>query len=250
MPEAKDRGGIICRLDGPVGQIILNRPERHNAFDGEMLDALGQALNELEAAAECRVILIRGEGPSFCAGWDTQSFGQLAGLGEDGLKAAFARNAAVMDQLAASSRIILCAIHGACMGFGIGLAARSDLCIATASARFALPELSHGIVPGMVLGDAIQSLGARTAMDWVLSREVRSAEQARNDGLVSRITPDDDFEAQVGALATHLAKAPAAAVAATKTLARSHGAATDFQARAIAASTASVLSLIRKPASS
>lgn len=208
-----------------------------------MLQAFGAAFAHLDTHPDCRVILIRGEGRSFCAGWDTNEFAQLAALGSDGLNAAFAANADVLAMIGASNRVVVTAITGACMGFGISLAARSDLCLAADNARFALPELDHGIVPGMVLGDAINALGARRAMDWVLTRQKQSAEQALAAGLVDRVFEAAAFDAQVEAMLTTLAQPSLAAIAATKALARLHHQQDDFLQRAIATSTQSVLSL-------
>lgn len=243
MADTIEGDGVRCRLEGAVAIVTLSRPERHNAFDGVMLDALGQALSRLEAEEACRVVLIRGEGPSFCAGWDTSAFSQMAALGEDALGAAFARNAAVTDQISSSDRIVVTAVHGACMGFGVGLVARSDISLAASSARFAMPELSHGVVPGMVLGDALECLGRRIAMDWVFSRDVWSAEQARANGLVQRTCADEDLEAELQSLCARLASLAPHAVAATKTLARSYDNDAAYETRAIAASAASILSL-------
>lgn len=210
-----------------------------------MLQAFGEAFDSLNTNPDCRVIVIRGDGRSFCAGWDTKEFSTLAALGHDGLTVAFGRNAEVLDRISASNRIIVTAVSGACMGFGISLAARSDLCVASNTAAFALPELEHGIVPGMVLGDAIRVLGQRKAMDWVLTRERQNAHSALSAGLVDRVFEAESFEASLGALLESLSKPAAASIAATKTLARQYGANDSFLPRAIEASTRSVLSLLQ-----
>lgn len=244
-PDDQERGDILCRLDGPVGHIVLNRADRHNAFDGPMLQAFGQAFDSLNTHPDCRVMVIRGEGRSFCAGWDTKEFSALAALGHEGLTAAFSRNAEVLERISTSNRIIVTAVSGACMGFGISLAVRGDLCVASDSAVFALPELEHGIVPGMVLGDAIRVLGQRKAMDWVLTRERQNAHSALSAGLVDRAFEAESFDAALAALLETLSKPSAASIAATKTLARQYGPNDSFLPKAIEASTRSVLSLLQ-----
>lgn len=242
-------GGIVSRLDGGVGRIEIARPERRNAFDGPTLEAFGAAFSTLSADPDCRVIVLSGQGPVFCAGWDTAEFAALAALGESGLKAAFARNARVLEQVSATDRIVVSVVRGACMGFGLSLAARSDLCLAGEGARFALPELSHGIAPGMVMEDAVRTLGLRRTLDWVLTREVRSAAQAQADGLVSRVIADAALEAVSEPLIVGLAALDPAVAGPVKRLARGFAAGEATLDDAIAVSTASVLALLdRTPA--
>lgn len=241
-------GGIVSRLDGGVGRIEVARPERRNAFDGPTLEAFDAAFSTLSSDPACRVIVLSGQGPVFCAGWDTSEFAALAALGEDGLKAAFARNARALEQISATDRIVVSVVRGACMGFGLSLAARSDLCLAGEGARFALPELSHGIAPGMVMEDAVRVLGLRRTLDWVLTRDPRGAEQARVDGLVSRVIADEALEAVSEALIAGLAALDPAVVGPVKTLARGFASGEATLDDAVAVSTESVLALIdRKP---
>lgn len=242
-------GGIVSRLDGGVGRIEIARPERRNAFDGPTLEAFGAAFSALSADPDCRVIVLSGQGPVFCAGWDTGEFAALAALGEAGLKAAFARNARVLEQVSATDRIVVSVVRGACMGFGLSLAARSDLCLAGEGARFALPELSHSIAPGMVMEDAVRTLGLRRTLDWVLTREARSAAQARDEGLVSRVIADAALEAVSETLIAGLAALDPAVAGPVKRLARGFAAGEATLDDAIAVSTTSVLALLdRTPA--
>lgn len=208
-----------------------------------MLSAFGQAFETFDRDPACRLICISAKGKHFCAGWDTSEFSALGAMGSDGLSAAFARNAEVLARISASNKIVVTIVQGACMGFGISLAARADLCLATDAATFALPELDHGIVPGMVLGDAINVLGKRTAMDWVLTRSRKSAAEALEDGLVHRIVSADAEDITTTRLLHTMANTAPSPIAATKALIRIPTTSPDFLPAAIAASTASVLSL-------
>jgi enoyl-CoA hydratase/carnithine racemase len=234
-------------FSGGVGALTLNRPLRRNAMTTRSMAEFAEGYASLAARADCRVILLRGAGGHFCSGWDTSEFAGLVAQDDASLADAFRANLALLDAIADSPKLTIAAVEGACMGFGLSLAARVDIAVASETARFALPELLHGVAPGMTLGDAVRALGRRNAMDWALSCETKTARDALAAGLVSRVAADDAFEGAISALTARLAALDPDAARATKKLARDMEAGRATDADAIAISIASLRAAARRP---
>jgi len=212
--------GVQIRLDGPVGVLAIDRPERRNALDTAAFEALADGFRRLSDETVCRVIVIRGQGDAFCSGWDVAEFPEMSRLDEASLTARFERNAVLMAAIANSAKPTLAAVRGPCFGLGVGLAASADLAMASRSARFGLPELSHGLTPGMVMEATIRAIGTRRALGWTLDCRTRTADEAREAGLIGSVCEDETFEAEVERIAHHLASLSPSAVAAAKSLSR------------------------------
>ena len=130
--------------------VTLDRPARHNAFSAQMRDELLAALDVAKLDPTVVEVVLRGAGPSFCAGGDLAEFGTTpdpatAHLVRVARSAGLAVNGLVVDRLGARVRVEL---HGACIGAGIEIPAFAETVVATPDAWFRLPELSMGLVPG------------------------------------------------------------------------------------------------------
>lgn len=212
--------GVNVVLDGPVGRLQINRPDRRNALDSSAFDALSAGFRLLHASADCRVIVISGVGDAFCSGWDVAEFPEMARLDSTALVMRFERNARLMQAIAECDKPTLAAIRGPCLGLGVGLAASADIAIASRTARFGLPELNHGVVPGMVMDVTMHAIGARRTMDWILSCRSYGASEALQAGLVGEVCDDDQFNGTVDRAALRLAALSPQAVTAAKSLGR------------------------------
>ncbi|WP_298514003.1 enoyl-CoA hydratase/isomerase family protein [uncultured Nocardioides sp.] len=140
----------VSRLPGDVLEVTLDRPARHNAFSAQMRDELLAALDVAKLDPTVVEVVLRGAGPSFCAGGDLAEFGTTpdpatAHLVRVARSAGLAVNGLVVDRLGARVRVEL---HGACIGAGIEIPAFAETVVATPDAWFRLPELSMGLVPG------------------------------------------------------------------------------------------------------
>lgn len=218
---AGGEAAVISAVDGPVTRITLNRPRRRNAVDGAMCELLHAELRAARDRDGCRVVVIDGAGPALCAGWDLNDIAaKRAGGDRDGVRAAFEGNRELLRDLAEMPQVTIAQAHGAVMGFGISLVARCDLAVAGAGARFALPEVAHGVVPGIVMLDVLAVVAPKTALDWLVSGREVSAEQALAAGLVGEVVDDAALGDHVDALARRIAAHPPTAVAATKRLAQ------------------------------
>jgi methylglutaconyl-CoA hydratase len=182
---------VLVERSGGVLGITLNRPARRNAVDPATLTAFDEAVQAAAAAADCRVILLRGAGQVFCAGWDLQAIAAMRASGDAAAaRASFERNREVLDRLAASPQVVVSLVQGAALGFGLGLLSRSDIVLAASSAVFGLPEIGVGVVPAIVMLDVYRQLGEKTALDWLLTGETRSAHEAAAAGVVTRVADD------------------------------------------------------------
>jgi enoyl-CoA hydratase/carnithine racemase len=192
-----DSGRVRVERRGPVHEVVLIRGARHNALDARMRDELHTALRDL--AAGSGPIVLRGEGPSFCSGGDLAEFGTAAGPVPAHVVRLTRSVAMLMSELAA--RLVV-GVHGACIGAGIELPAFASHVVAADDARFSLPELSLGLVPGA--GGTVslrRRIGSARVLDLLLAGRTIGASTARDWGLVDDVVPGRDLEDRVYAIA-------------------------------------------------
>jgi methylglutaconyl-CoA hydratase len=209
LTEIDDRG---------VATIVLNRPEVHNAYDGSMIDQLGDALRTLGAAPEVRVVVLRGRGRHFQAGADLNWLGTLAAAGP-ARNADFSwRTTEAMRRLNASPKPTLALVQGACYGGGVGLVASCDIAIACDSASFALTEVRWGVVPAPIVPQLCAAIGVRQARRYGVTGERFDAQEALRIGLVHAVCPDDGLDAAAAPIVDALLQSAPDAVADAKLL--------------------------------
>jgi methylglutaconyl-CoA hydratase len=175
-----------------VATLTLNRPERHNAFDGRLVAHLTDALRTLDARADVRVVLIRGNGQSFSAGGDIDWMKRMAAASFEENLADAGALAELMHGLDRLSKPTIAFVHGAAYGGGVGLAACCDIVIATESASFCLSEARLGIIPAVIGPFVIRAIGARQARRYALTAEVIFARTAREIGLVHEAASEEE----------------------------------------------------------
>ena len=211
---------VSCEISGAVATLRFERPERRNAFDGVMLETLGRHLERLADDPDCHVVVLRGAGGHFCAGWDFAELDRLRSSGDRALRGQFDASLSLLRALEAHPKVIVSLAEGTVMGFGFALIARSDIVLANRSCGFALPEIGLGIVPAIVMVDAQRMLPARLALDCLLSGRRLDADEASSAGLVSRVLADTEFDAAAGAVIAGIASASGSVLAKTKALFR------------------------------
>ncbi len=184
------QGGICTVLD-PRGvfTVTLNRPEVRNAFDDSVLEALRDALEQAHTTPEVRLVVLRGEGPVFCAGGDVRWMAQLADAGHRESVRSARRIVDVFTAIAQCAKPVVCVVQGAAIGGGVGLVAASDLVIASASALFGLSEARLGLVPACVAPFLLAKVGASHARRLLLTGERISADEGLRVGLVHYVVP-------------------------------------------------------------
>jgi enoyl-CoA hydratase/carnithine racemase len=201
-----------------VGIITLNRPEKMNAMNDEMSDAMHELAEHAFDDPEARVILFRAEGKSFCAGRDTTQLGTRA---RDESDFHFVlrhqqRNLRAMDL----HKPIVAAINGYAIGGGFELALSADIRIAADDARMAIPEIKYGILPDTGASQFLSVLigPSRTKLMMLTGRMI-DADQAERWGMVDLVVPRASLDEEALALAGDMAARPPIALAMGKQLA-------------------------------
>jgi enoyl-CoA hydratase len=198
---------VLVERDGPVGVVLLNRPRQLNALSGELMDALGSALLELDADPEVRAIVLGGGERAFAAGAD---IGELAESTPVSLYRS--RRHARWDEIRALRTPLVAAVSGFCLGGGCELAMLCDLIVASETARFGQPEINVGIIPGAGGTQRLtRAVGKAVAMDMILTGRMLSAREALSFGLVARVVAKEAWLAEAKRVAAEIAaKGPVA----------------------------------------
>lgn len=196
----------------------LNRPEKRNALNSVLVEALSDAVERAESRDDLRVIVLRGEGPDFCAGADLADLEQITAQGADASLADAQRLGSLFLRMRRHSRPILAAVHGKALAGGCGLATACDLILASDAAEFGYPEVHLGFVPAMVMAILRKKVTEGRAFELVVSGRRIPASEALRIGLVNRVFPADEFDDSVTTFARELALRPQKAVALTKDL--------------------------------
>ena len=207
----------VERADG-VGRIVLTRPEKRNALDRLAAEELFAALSNLEADHATRVILICAEGKDFCSGADLEALAAMRDASPDEHRDDAEALGRVFLAIRTIVKPIVAAVKGRALAGGAGLAIACDIVLAADDAQMGFPEVKVGFVPAMVMTMLRRSVGEKHAADLVLSGRIVGAEEGARIGLVSRILPSRTFDADVGRIASELARTPKTAIALTKWL--------------------------------
>ena len=194
--------------DGAVARIDLNRPDEGNALTRAMMLQLSATLRELGRQPDVHVVTLEGRGQQFCRGRD--------GKGESraGMTAYDVRvklMGAVLDSYQAIWDVpvpVVALVHGDALGFGAALAAGCDITLAASNARFAFPEIEHGIPPTMAMCAALGKVPAKALTYLIYSAEELDAGQAVSVGLASKVLPQATFAADADAFLAKLASRP------------------------------------------
>ncbi len=195
---------IIDRPAAGVTRVQLNRPEARNALSTPLRQALAAAFQEFADDAETRCVVLTGGDRVFAAGADLKELSEMRPMGVRDLKVL-----RYWKSIAEFTKPVVAAVSGVALGGGCELALHADVILAGRSARFGLPEVSVGIMPG---GGATQRLvraiGHYRAMKLMLTGEPVSAEEACRLGFVTEVVDDDQLRARALELATLIASRP------------------------------------------
>ncbi|AOL16422.1 3-hydroxyacyl-CoA dehydrogenase [Sulfolobus sp. A20] len=210
--EEKRLNTIIVRIEPPLAWIVLNRPDRLNALNAELISELDKVLDELETNNEVRVVVITGNGRAFSAGADITSFVTLRPI--DVIRLRTLRN--VLNKIALYTKPIIAALNGFALGGGLELAMACDIRIASEVAQLGQPEINIGIIPGAGGTQRLPRLiGKGRAKLMIYTGDMVSAEDAYKMGLVDVIVPANRFEDEVRRVALKIAeKSPLSLLAA------------------------------------
>jgi len=186
---------VSVTVDGHVATVTLTRPDKHNALDVEMFDAILSAAAQLRDATGVRAVVLHGAGPSFCSGLDVVSIMQ-AGGGVSGLTDRVRGEVPNWFQRASHDWLtlpmpVIAALHGSVLGGGLQIALGADIRIATPDARLSIMEVKWGLIPDMGITRTLPRLvSIDVAKELTYTGRTVSGEEAAALGLVTRISPD------------------------------------------------------------
>lgn len=193
-----EQAQVIVEVDDRgVATITLNRPEKHNAFNADVIASLTNALLEADRTANVRIVVLTGAGKSFSAGADLNWMKSMASYSEaenieDSLK--LAELMQVLDNL---RKPTIARVNGHVFGGGVGLVSCCDIAIAVESAKFALSEVKLGLVPAVISPYVIAAIGERHARRFFLTAEAMAASVAQQIGLVHEVVPMGELDVAV-----------------------------------------------------
>jgi methylglutaconyl-CoA hydratase len=211
---------VALTLDGPVAHVVLARPETRNAFDGQMVRELREAVAAVSAREEIRVIVLAGRGTVFCAGADLQWMRSAARFSRAENLADAAELVELFETLDTSPKAVVTCVQGAALGGGAGLVAVADVAVAEEGAQFGFTEVRLGLVPSVISPYVVSKIGVSAARELFLTGERFSAARAAAIGLVHRVVPLDELDAAVDERVRELLQAAPGALASAKSLIR------------------------------
>jgi enoyl-CoA hydratase/carnithine racemase len=201
-----------------VRVLTMNRPEKRNALNHALTQALLDALEAAEADETVRSLVLTGAGRAFCAGADLAEFKDLT---PDKAHLVERRAELTMRLHGSFSRLtkpVVTAVNGAAMGGGAGLALAGDVALMAETATLGYPEVRHGIVAAVVMANLVRNVGRKAAFELVASGEPVDAARAAALGLVNRVAAPEQLLDEAIALAQKFAAVERPAMAATKEL--------------------------------
>ena len=237
---------VLTRIDRTgIATITFNRARVHNAIDEAVIAEFKNGLRQVAADAVARVVVIAGEGESFCAGADLNWMKRSAAYSEQQNYREAADFAELLQELHELPKPTIARVHGPAYGGGVGIVAACDIAIGARSASFAFSEVRLGLIPAMISPYVIAAIGEHNARRYMLTAERVDAETALSIGLLHETCDEGELDQRVRQVTANLLRGGPASIAACKMLIDrvAHmpidGEAREHTARAIAAIRAS-----------
>lgn len=199
--------------------VTFNRPSMMNTFDARMADELASVLEDVAKDDSIRAVLLNGAGHLFMAGGDIQFFhDRLDTMPAGVMKIIQALNFSI-TQLMMMPKPVLASVHGSVAGVGVSLMMACDLVIAAENTKFTMAYSGLGISPdGGATYNLPRMVGAKKAMEWLLLSDIFNAHEAKSNGLINWVVPEEQLKDQTSHLMKRLANGPTHSYANTKKL--------------------------------
>ncbi|HEX2180734.1 MAG TPA: enoyl-CoA hydratase [Rubrobacteraceae bacterium] len=195
---------ILVEADGPIARVTMNRPDKRNALSLAHMRELTDCLRAIGDAREAHVVVLAGNGPAFCAGHDLS---EMLGRDPEAYRRIFDVCCELMETVQAIPQPVIAKVHGVATAAGCQLAATCDLIVAAEEARFATPGVRIGLFCSTPMVALSRAIGQKKAMEMLLTGDFISAEEALAEGLVNRVVPADELEAETRRLAEKICEA-------------------------------------------
>jgi len=208
---------VITNIDERgVAEVILNRPERNNAYNGEMISELIKSFSSLYQNKNVRVVVLKGNGKHFQGGADLEWLKEIGKLDEKENIEVSRRTASAIKGLIEFPKPTIAMIHGGCFGGGTGIAAAADIVIASEDAIFSIAEAKWGVMAGIIIPHLNASIGVRNVRRYALTCERFDAIQAKDMGLVHEICKTGELDQTVKPIIQNLLSCAPIALEMTK----------------------------------
>lgn len=199
MSEANYQTVVYAKA-GDIARISFNRPDVHNAFNAVMIREMDDAFGKAAAEPDVRVVVLTGEGKSFCAGADLNWMREVIRFSyEQNLKESF-ELAELMEKIYFLPKPTIARVNGATIGGGTGFLSACDIAVASEDAKFGLSEVKIGLVPAAISPYVIRRIGESRAREYFLTGERFNARKALALGLVNRVVPHKNLDSAVDEL--------------------------------------------------
>ena len=195
---------VLEEADGPVAHVTMNRPKKRNALSLDHMLELIDCFEAIGRAREASVVVLRGEGPAFCAGHDLS---EMVGRDPDFYRGLFDVCCRLMEAIQAIPQPVVAQVHGVATAAGCQLVATCDLVVASEEARFATPGVRIGLFCSTPMVALSRAVGQKKSMEMLLTGDFISAEEARREGLVNRVVATAELERETRSLAGKISEA-------------------------------------------
>src|SRR5215475_5572607 len=201
MTDSQPPVVLLTIADG-IARITLNRPEKRNALNQDLIAELKESLRRANQDSEVRLIILTGAGDDFCSGADLTALKKISTASvEENLE-----DARSLMELFSLIRLVrppvIAAVKGRALAGGCGLASACDLVLAARSSRFGYPEVKIGFVPAMVMAILRRNVSEKLAFELITTGRDLSADEAARMGLVNHVYDDEQFDAEVEAFSS------------------------------------------------
>ncbi|MEH6568173.1 MAG: enoyl-CoA hydratase/isomerase family protein [Halioglobus sp.] len=210
---------VTSRIDKRgVAHVILSNPEKHNAFDDNIIAQLTKAFGDIASNGSVRVMVLSSSGKSFSAGADLNWMKRMASYSyEENLRDAHAL-ADMLQALNFMPQPTIARVQGAAFGGAVGLVSCCDMAVGSTRARFSLSEVKIGLIPATISPYVIDAIGKRAAQRYFTTAEAFNADTALQLGLLSEVVVEEALDESVDTLVNHILGNSPAAVRAGKAL--------------------------------
>jgi len=195
---------VLVETDGPVAYVTMNRPGKRNALSLDHMLELIDCFASIGEARDASVVVLRGEGPAFCAGHDLS---EMVGRDPDFYRGIFDTCYRLMETIQGIPQPVIAQVHSVATAAGCQLAATCDLVVASQEARFATPGVRIGLFCSTPMVALSRAVGQKKSMEMLLTGDFISAEEARAEGLVNRVVAAEDLKSETRSLADRISEA-------------------------------------------
>jgi enoyl-CoA hydratase/carnithine racemase len=195
---------ILFEQDDNVAYVTMNRPSKRNALSLDHMRELTSCFQEIGESKEISVVILRGEGPAFCAGHDLS---EMIGRDPGTYRHIFDVCCELMETIQGIPQPVIAQVHATATAAGCQLAATCDLVVASEEARFATPGVRIGLFCSTPMVALSRAVGQKKSMEMLLTGDFLSAEEALQYGLVNRVVPAEELEAEARTLADKISEA-------------------------------------------